>query len=228
MLKASDVMSRGAITATEDMGLQALVQLMLKNHISGVPVVDGTGSLIGIATEGDLLRRAELSTAGQHSWLADLFLPAQTARDYVATHSRRVGDVMTRHVVTIESDSPLDTVVRLMEHHHIKRIPVVDRNRVVGVVTRADLLRALASTFPEGSTAGTIPDGEIQSQLLMELANQPWWSKNSRVAVQDGIVSLSGVVVEEEERHAMQVAAENTRGVKAVRDEMICIKSGLH
>ena len=227
MLKASDVMSRGAITATSDMRLRCVLQLMLRNHISGLPVVDEAGTLIGIVTEGDLLRRAELSTETQHSWLADLFLPAQTAKDYVVSHGRRVGDVMTRKVMTIQSNTPLDAVVQLMEHHRIKRVPVVDHNRLLGMVTRADLLRALANTLPAGPTQ-TIPDDEVQSQLLAELGKQPWWSKNSRVAVQDGIVSLRGVVVEEEERKAILVAAENTFGAKTIRDEMICIKSGLH
>jgi CBS domain-containing protein len=227
-MKASDVMSRGVITATADMRLRAALRLMLNNHISGLPVLDKSGTLIGIVSEGDLLRRAELSTETQHSWLADLFLPAQTARDYVASHGRRVGDVMTRKVVTIETDTPLDTVVRLMEHHRIKRIPVVDRHRVVGIVTRADLLKALAEGLPASPMVGPTSDQDIQSQLLIELGKQSWWSKNSRVAVEDGIVFLQGVVVEEEERKAMLVAAANTAGVKAVRDEMICIKSGLH
>lgn len=227
-MKASDVMSRGPITATADMRLRAALRLMLNNHIGGLPVLDKIGTLIGIVSEGDLLRRAELATETQHSWLADLFLPAETARDYVTSHGRRVGDVMTRKVITIEADTPLDTVVRLMEHHRIKRIPVVDGSRVLGIVTRADLLRALAKSLPAGPTVGATPDQDIQSQLVIELERQPWWSKNSSVAVQDGIVFLRGVVVEEEERKAMLVAAENTVGVKGVRDETICIKSGLH
>jgi len=227
-MKAKDIMTHNVATIAPDVSVQEIAELMLSRRVSGVPVVDGHGHLIGIVSEGDLLRRAELATETQHSWLADLFLPAETARDYVTSHGRRVGDVMTRKVITIEADTPLDTVVRLMEHHRIKRFPVVDGSRVLGIVTRADLLRALAKNLPAGPTVGPEPDQNIQSQLLIELEKQPWWSKNSSVAVQDGIVFLRGVVVEEEERKAMLVAAENTVGVKNVRDEMICIKSGLH
>ncbi len=227
MLKASDVMSPGAICATEDMPVRAVVQLMLKNRISGLPVVDSKRNLTGIVTEGDLLRRVELATARRRSWWANLFNPAQNSKDYIASHGRRAADVMTRKVHTVELNTPLDEIVALMEGNGVKRLPVMENGHVVAVVSRADLLKVMAR-IPEGQIEQPAPDDVIQSSLLEELGKQPWWTKHSRVVVVDGIVTLRGVAFDEEERQALRIAAENTAGVKNVRDELVCAASDLH
>lgn len=220
MLKASDVMSPGAICATEDMPVRAVVQLMVGNHISGVPVIDSNQHPTGIITEGDLLRRVELATGRQRSWWVNLFNPVHSARDYIASHGRRVADVMTRNVHTVDASSPLDAIVALMERHGIKRLPVVEHGRIVGVVSRADLLKIIAR-IPTDDVEHPVPDEVIQSNILEELKQQPWWTSNSRVVVANGIATLRGIVFDNEERQAMRIATENTAGVKEVRDEMI-------
>ena len=225
MLKASDVMSPGAIFATEDMPVRAVVQLMLKNHISGLPVVDSKRNLTGIVTEGDLLRRVELGTGRRRSWWMSLFNPAQTAKDYIVSHGRRAAEVMTRKVYTVESNTPLNEIVALMEQHKIKRVPVMEHGRVVAVVSRADLLKIMAR-LPAGDVAQSVPDGVIESDILEELRKQPWWTSHSRVVVANGIATLQGVVFDNDERQAMRVAAANTAGVKEVRDETIIADSG--
>jgi len=202
------------------MPVRAVVQLMIRNHISGVPVVDSNQHPTGIVTEGDLLRRVELATGRKRSWWVNLFNPAYSARDYIASRGRRVADVMTRHVHAVDVSTPLDAIVALMERHGIKRLPVMERGHIVGIVSRADLLKIVARTAADG-VVQTVPDEVIQSNLFEELKKQPWWTSGSRVGVVDGVATLRGVVFDNEERQAMRIAAENTAGVKAVRDEMI-------
>jgi len=223
-MNAGEVMSRNPIAVSVETGLAEAVRLMLDHRVSGLPVVDGQVGLVGILTEGDLLRRGEIDTAGRRSrWLDLLATPGRLAGDYVRTHARRVGEIMTRDVVGVAEDAPLAEVVRLMERHRIKRVPVVRDGALVGIVSRADLLRALRRLLvAEAETAAD--DETIRQHVLAELARAPWAPRGLAVGVENGVVTLDGVILDEKTRRALRVAAENVPGVKAVVDRLAWVE----
>jgi predicted transcriptional regulator len=196
---------------------------MLQNKISGLPVVDDKGQLVGMVTEGDFLRRGELGTRRQRArWLEFLLGPGRLADEYVQSSGRTISQVMTPDPKTITPQTPLEEVVRLMEHHRIKRLPVVHDGKVVGIVSRANLLHALASVVREVKpVAGD--DATIRERIIAECAKQPW-APHINVVVRDGVVSLSGVITDDRARQAFIVAAENVPGVKAVHDQLAWIE----
>jgi CBS domain-containing protein len=203
--------------------LQA-VQMMLRHKISGLPVVDADGKLLGIVTEGDFLRRAELSTERHRpNWLNFLVGPGRLADEYVQTHTRKVADVMTPEPYTITEATSLEEVVQLMEKHRIKRLPVVRDTQLVGIVSRANLLHALASLAP--AAPATAPSDEtIRWGLLAELEHQKWAPVGFlNVIVRNGVVDLWGTITDERERQALIVAAQNTPGVKDVHDHLVWV-----
>jgi CBS domain-containing protein len=146
-MNAADVMTRRVISVPPDASIEDAVKLMLDRGISGLMVVDASGHLAGVVTEGDLLRRSELGTGRQRSWWLRLLVsPGRQAEDFTRAHGRKVSDVMTTEVVSVDADASLTDIVELMEKHRIKRVPVTQHDKVVGVCSRADLLRALAVT----------------------------------------------------------------------------------
>jgi CBS-domain-containing membrane protein len=176
-----------------------------------------------MVTEGDFLRRGELGTQRQRSrWLEFLLGPGRLADEYVQSSGRQVSQVMTPDPKTITPQTPLEEVVRLMEHHRIKRLPVVHDGKVVGIVSRANLLRALASVAREVKPEAS-DDATIREQIVAECAKQPW-APRINVVVCDGVVSLSGVITDDRARQAFIVAAENVPGVKAVQDRLAWIE----
>jgi CBS domain-containing protein len=222
-MKAHDVMTWGAITVEPDASVTRAVRLMLQNKVSGLPVVDAKGQLVGMVTEGDFLRRGELGTRRQRArWLEFLLGPGRLADEYVQSSGRKISQVMTPDPKTITLQTPLEEVVRLMEHHQIKRLPVVHDGKVVGVVSRADLLHALASVVREVKPVAS-DDATLREQIIAECAKQPW-APHINVVVRDGVVSLSGVITDDRARQAFIVAAENVPGVKAVRDQLAWIE----
>jgi len=227
-MKVHDVMTWGAITVEPDASVARAVRLMLQNKISGLPVVDGEGQHVGMVTEGDFLRRGELGTQWQRPrWLEFLLGPGRLAAEYVRSSGQKVGEVMTIEPWTVTPETPLDEVVRLMERHRIKRLPVVQDGKLVGIVSRANLLHALASVAHEvKAPAGD--DATIREQILAECAKQSWATRVN-VVVRNGVVGLWGVITDERERQAFIVAAENVPGVKAVHDHLAWIEptSGL-
>ncbi len=222
-MKAGDVMTRNVVSTRPNASVAEMVKLMLDNRISGLPVIDDHGELVGIVTEGDCLRRAETGTERKRPrWLEFLIGPGRLADEYIHTHSRKVAEVMTPSPITISEDAPLDEVVHLMETRRIKRLPVVRGRKVVGIVSRANLLHALASA--SGSIpSGTPTDAAIRDQLMIELAKQPW-SPQLNATVRDGVVELWGVVLAAHQREAAMVAAENIPGVKAVRSHVAWVE----
>ena len=149
-MQVRQAMSTHVVTVTPDTPIGDAMRTMLGEHISGLPVVDAQGALAGMLTEGDLMRRVETGTERRRpAWLAFVLGPGRLAHDYTASHARRVGEVMTREVVTIAADAPLDEAVRKMEQHHVKRLPVVGSGGLVGILSRADLLRAFVETAPD-------------------------------------------------------------------------------
>ena len=223
-MKASDVMTRDVITVGREASVANAIRLMLDNNISGLPVSDN-GKVVGILTEGDLLRRSETGTEGQRPrWLEILMGPGRMAGEYVRTHGRKVEAIMTTDLISVARDTPLDEVVGLMERRRIKRVPVIEGGVLVGVVSRLDLLRALLRTI-EAQHSEDRGDDDIREQILAELAKAPWVPRDGlSISVKDGVVDLNGVILEEKEREALRVVAENVSGVRAVQDHLIWIE----
>jgi CBS domain-containing protein len=222
-MKAHDVMTWGAITVGPDESVTCAVQLMLQNKISGLPVVDEEGEFVGIVTEGDFLRRGELGTQRQRPrWLEFLLGPGRLAAEYVQASGQKVAQVMTREAKTITPETPIEEVVRLMERHRVKRLPVVQGGKLVGIVSRADLLHALGSVARDLKPAAG-DDAAIREQIIAECAKQRW-APHINVVVQDGVVSLWGVITDDRARDAFMVAAENVPGVKGVHDHLAWIE----
>ena len=222
---AQDVMTRAVLTVTPDTKLVDAATRMLEAHVSALPVLDTAGRLVGIISEGDLLRRTETGTESHHPGWVELFLgPARLATEYVRTHARTVRDVMTETPVTAAEDASLADVVKLMERRHIKRVPIMRGETMVGVVSRADLVRLLVTKLAATPTA-IASDTAIHDAVCHELAHTKWANAhNVCVDVRDGVVTLEGVLFNEALRPALRVAAENTPGVKSVEDHMVWVE----
>ena len=215
-MRARDVMVRAVVTASPDTTVEALARLMINLRISGVPVLDTSGHLVGMVTEGDLLRRVE---TGTERWSESFLSNARLAAEYIKSHARRVADIMTCEVFTVDEAATLGEIADLMEAKKVRRVPVMHDGQVVGLVSRADLLKVLASGGAE--SADEEQDRALCRQLLAELREQKWADAGEgRVVVTDGIVHLWGVVGSEDERKALRIAAENTPGVRGVEDHM--------
>lgn len=229
-MRASDVMTRQIVSIGPDASIVQAARLMLQNRISGLPVVDARGQLVGMVTEGDFLRRAETGTERRRPrWLEFLIGPGRLASEYVRACGRKVEEIMTRDVVTIPYDTPLDRIVELMEHHRVKRLPVMSDGQLVGIVTRANLLHAVASLAHDAAPV-TADDSSIRERVLAELEKRSWAPLGMlNIVVRNGVVELFGTITEERERAAIRVAAENIPGVKAVRDHLAWLEpiSGL-
>jgi CBS domain-containing protein len=224
-MKVGAIMSESPVTVRATDTIARAIALMLDRGISGLPVVDAAGALVGIVTEGDLLRRVETGTLrSRPRWLETLIPPGRLAEEYVHTHGRRVEDVMSPDVVSVPEDAPLDDVVKLMERRGIKRVPVTRAGALVGIVTRANLLQALASIIDfEDRPEPT--DERIRKQILNEMRAQPWAPRTTvTVIVHDGNVDLWGTLLDERERAALRVIVENVHGVKAIRDHLAWVE----
>jgi CBS domain-containing protein len=218
-MRASDVMTTNVISVTPDMTIRQVAKVFVHNCISGAPVLDTDGSIAGMISEGDLLRRCEIGTDERKrtSWL-DVWSASHEARDYVKTHAVKVSDVMTTEVVTVQPDTPLGEIAGILEARHIKRVPVTKAGRVVGIVSRANLVQALASVPDEPVSDATLSDAEIRAVLLGELAGRKWGFAGRNIVVTDGVVHLWGVFQSAEAVDAVRVAAQNIPGVKHVED----------
>jgi CBS domain-containing protein len=224
-MNVSDVMTPDVVSVPPDAPVAMAAQLMLQKRISGVPVINDVGNLVGIVTEGDFLRRAETGTGRRRPrWIEFFMGPGRLADEYVRLSGRKVSDVMTHEVRTVPPDTPLEKVVGLMERHNIKRVPVVDNGKLVGIVTRANLLHAVAS-FAHEIAPLSAGDAAIRDQLLAALKDQPWAPVTAiDVTVRNGIVRLSGIITDERQRQALRVAAENIHGVKEVEDNIVWVE----
>ena len=227
-MEAADVMAREIVTVGPETPLTDAIRLMLEHRVSGLPVVDGTGQLVGLLTEGDLLHRAETGTdAVRLGWLQALLARGWMAEHYAHTHGRKVQDAMTRDVLTVGEASPLDDVIRIMESRHVRRVPVVEGGRLVGIVSRSDLVRALGALL-ERPAGPDKDDGAIREAILAEMARHRWApGQNVSVAVRGGVVEFTGMIFDERMRGALRVIAEAVPGVKAVRDELELVDPNL-
>jgi CBS domain-containing protein len=224
-MNAADIMKYRVITIGREATVLQAARLMLQNRISGLPVVDTKGAVIGMVTEGDLLRRTELGTERHRPrWLEFLAGPGRLAGEYAHTHGRKIDEVMTRKVITIERSTPLDAVVALMERHRIKRLPVIEDGRLIGIVSRANLLSGLAQLAPKAPKSAQ-SDTEIRRRILAEIDKNPWaLSGCLDAAVENGTVELRGVIGDERQREALRIAAENVEGVKKIVDHLVWVE----
>ena len=219
-MKARDVMVSPVVTVKPSSSIQEVARIFLERRISGVPVVDGEGKLVGIVSEGDLLHRAEAGTERPQSWWLRIVAANGTlATDYAKEHARRVADVMTREVVTAAPDTPLAEIAVMLEKHAIKRVPVVENGQLVGIVSRANLIQAVASA--QAPLEVQLSDTKIRDNVLSHLRGQPWAHTSLlNVTVSDGVVDLWGMTYSDAERKAIRIAAESTAGVRAVNDHL--------
>lgn len=225
---AQDVMTTTVVTVTPEMPVPDIARLLLKHRVSAVPVVDSGGRLVGIVSEGDLMRRPETGTERHRSWWLTLVGgPDELAREFVKTHGHLAADVMTGDVVTVADDTPVAEIARLLEERRIKRVPVVRQGRVVGIVSRADLLRALASQRPAAAPPSS-DDRTLREQVLHALRSaELGFPGFVNVVVSDGVVHLWGAAESEETRRACRVAAESVAGVRAVENHMGVLRTAL-
>jgi CBS domain-containing protein len=224
-MQAKDIMTQRVISVQSDASVMEAVRLMLQNKISGLPVLDAAGMLVGIVTEGDFLRRAEIGTQKRRSrWLEFLIGPGRLATEYVRAAGRKVNEIMTPNPHTVLEDVPLEEIVQTMERYRVKRLPVTRDRQVVGIVSRANLMHALASLAREAK-APPSGDAAIREQVLAELGKQSWAPLALiNVIVRNGVVELWGTIMDERERQALLVAAENVPGVKSVKDHLVWVE----
>jgi CBS domain-containing protein len=221
-MRVKDVMTPKVICIGAGESVLEAARLMLQNQISGLPVVDKEGELVGIVTEGDFLRRSELGTQPRRpKWLEFIVGPGKLAREYVQTSGRKVEDIMTPDPWTIADDASLKAVVDMMEHRHIKRIPVTRGGRLVGIISRANLMHALSSMARE-AVAPAAGDSAIRDNIIALIAKQDW-APHVNVVVTNGVAELYGVVTDDRERQGLVVAAENVAGVKRVVDHLVWV-----
>lgn len=229
-MKAEDVMTRDVISIAPDATVLEAAKLMLDHRISGLPVIDRDGKLVGILSEADFLRRRETRTEHRRSrWFEFLMGPGRTAAEYTHSHGSKVSEVMTAEVRTVEEYTTLEDIVDLMERCRIKRVPVLCGGQVVGIVTRSNLMRAMVS-LTRAAQPDAPDDATIRETLLAEMQKEKWApAALIDVAVRDGVVNLNGAITDERQRAALKVAAENFPGVKAVKDNLVWVEptSGL-
>jgi CBS domain-containing protein len=221
-MKVRDVMTASVVSVRPEDTVQEAARALRDNRISAVPVLDQEGRLLGIVSEGDLMRRTEIGTERPASWWLRLFGDTTgLAAEYARTHGLTARDVMTAPAIHVDEDAGLAEVAALLETHRIKRVPVVRDGRVVGIVSRANLVQALASARP-AMAAPSETDAAIRERLIVKLQEQPWAALHEmNIVVQDGTVHLWGFVRSETERSAVRIAAERTAGVRAIEDHLL-------
>lgn len=221
-MKAADIMTARVISARPDVSVGALAALMGDNGISAVPIVDADDRVVGIVSEGDLVRRSETGTERRRGWWLRAFAEPQTlAAEYVKAHGRKAADVMTREVISVSEDTPVADIVDLLERHRIKRVPVLRDGKLVGVVSRANLVRALAA-MPAPRPELAADDAAIRAQLADELKRRGFgYAVTADVIVTEGAVHLWGFYDTPSERQAIRVAAEGIPGVREVVDHLM-------
>jgi CBS domain-containing protein len=219
-MRARDVMTSPVVTVKATASVKDVARLFLERRISGVPVVDDQGQIVGIVSEGDLVHRSEIGTERQHPWWLVLMAGDEgLAAEYIRAHAKRVADIMTRNVITATPDTPLHEIAEMLEKYGIKRIPIVHDEQLVGVISRANIVQAIATS---GSKLD-IPwsDTTIRQKLLAHLNKQDWAHTTPlNVTVNGGVVDLWGFIESDIERKAICIAAEATPGVRAVKDHM--------
>lgn len=219
-MRAHQIMTKDVMTVTPHTSIEDAARIMLRTHVSGLPVLDDAGKLVGIVSESDFLRRSEIGTGRKRpAWLQFLIGPGRAATDFVRERGRKVEDVMTEDPITVGEETALEELVRLMEKNGIKRLPVMSGNTLKGIVTRSNLLQAVASMAHEIPDP-TADDDHIRDRITRAVNATDWRPISFEVTVRNGVVHLHGIITTDKARQATVVAAQNTAGVKAVHDHL--------
>jgi len=219
-MRAHQIMTKPVITVEPDTTIVEAANIMLKQHISGLPVVDAAGALVGIVSQGDFLRRSEIGTGRRRGrWLKFLLGSGRSAIEFVGEHGRKISEIMSPSPVTVTEDTPLEDIADLMEKRNIKRLPVLRDGKLVGIVTRTNLLQAVAD-LARHVPDPTADDDHIRDRIMHAMESADWRPIGLNVIVRDGIVHLSGALPDERARQAAIVAAENVEGVRKVHDHL--------
>jgi len=229
-MRAHQIMTRSVVTVAPESSILDAANLMLQRHVSGLPVVDAAGKLVGIVSEGDFIRRSEIGTQRKRGrWLRFILGAGKAATDFVREHGRKVSEVMTRDPLTVTEDTVLEEIVSTMETNGVKRLPVMRGDKLVGIVSRANLLQAVAS-LARNVPDPTADDDHIRSRIIDALEKNDGCPFGVNVVVRDGIVHLTGVITEERSRQAAIVCAENVEGVNKVHDHLCWVEpmSGMY
>jgi CBS domain-containing protein len=229
-MRAHQIMTRQVITVGPDSTIVEAAKTMLENHVSGLPVVNAGGKLIGVVSEGDFIRRAEIGTQRKRGrWLRFLLGPGSAAADFVHERGRKVSEVMTLDPLTVTEETQLQDIVELMEKNNVKRLPVMRGDQMVGIVSRANLLQAVAGLARDVPDP-TADDDHIRDRIIATIQANDWMPFGLNVIVHHGVVHLNGVITEERARKAAIVAAETVTGVKEVHDHLCWVEpmSGMY
>jgi CBS domain-containing protein len=225
-MKAKDIMTSEVVTVSPVTLVGEMARLLLKHRVSAVPVVE-EGKLVGIVSEGDLLHRHEIGTERAlrgEPWWSRLLGSDRSPEEYVMSHARLVRDIMTRDVVTVGPEAPLAEIAAVLDKRRIKRVPVLQGAKLAGIVSRSDLVRALASAAESTQEPRQLSDAEIERRLMAELRRQSWWLADcTLVTVADGVVRFQGMMGSDDpaRRRAARIAAEGIPGVREVIDDRI-------
>jgi CBS domain-containing protein len=221
LMLAQDIMTKDVLTVTPDTSVKDIARCMMEHRVGGLPVIDKQGHIVGIVTEGDLVRRSDLDTARQRNGWLDIFLSnADRARDFAREHGRTAQDIMTTEVIAVAPGASLRQIADLFETRRIRRVPVVANGKVVGIVSRANLVQALAT--PHTDAVDRIDDPQIRDLVLAAYRRLAWGIRHERnIIVRDGVVHLWGFVPTSAELDALRVATEDIPGVKGFVDHTV-------
>lgn len=218
-MQVKDIMTTTVAVVQPDTSIQEIAKLLLERRISAVPVVDANGQILGIVSEGDLMRRSETGTDRHPSWWLSLVAsPEERAINYIKSHGGHARDIMTSDLFSIGPDAPLEEVAKTLEKHRIKRLPVLRNDKLIGIVSRADLLRGLVAFRAGNGTSAD--DVALKAAVEAVLSEADIRREFVSVVVSGGIAHLWGAVESEAEKKAVSIAVENVPGVKGVQDEI--------
>ncbi|SAK61842.1 CBS domain-containing protein [Caballeronia glebae] len=223
-MQARDVMTSPVVSVTPETKVHDLAQLLVQHRISAAPVVDQEERVVGMVSEGDLLHREEIGTEkrNRRSWWLDMLGNDGGAADYIKSHAPTVGEIMTREPICVKEDTSLADIAAVLESHHIKRVPVLREGRLVGIVSRSNLVQALASALAvEASPGALASDAEIRAMLMGDLTGRGWAFPGRNIVVREGVVHLWGTVWSRDQLDAMRIASQSIPGVKGVEDHTI-------
>jgi CBS domain-containing protein len=220
-MKAQDIMTRDVVTVRPNASVQDIAKLMVEKHISGIPVVNDDGAVIGMVSQTDLMHRAEVGTEPKRKWWFRAFADANTlARDFVKAHGHAAHDIMARQIVSVRPDAELRDVADIMDKYKVKRVPVVQDGKLVGVVTRGDLVRALSLSQIVKSDK-KVDNAALHKTLKDRLHKHAWVNESFiNLVVEDGVVEMWGYVESADQKRALRVLIEETEGVAKVVDKV--------
>lgn len=221
-MKAADVMTASVVTARPSTTVKQVAELMVTNRISGVPVVDEAGRLVGILSETDLLHRAETGTEKRRKWWLNAFIDAdRLAREYAASHAHVASDIMTRTVTTVDAEAGLGDVADLLDRKNLKRVPVMSDGKLVGMLTRGDLVRALLVRQTAADAAAPSDAQGVEAAIKARMRREAWLDTSLvNFSVSGTAVELSGMAASADQRRALRLLVEDTPGVSRVDDRL--------